>query len=173
MTTRKVGAKKSTKKGSNTKTGVEKPDRRILQSSPITIGGGGSVKLKFDQGRYPLNANGEHSSEHDELITVLVADEDFELQNFYGVVEGKDCTVKIVCRFRGQEGIIKLHSRPGGPLVIDFDELDFPYDTGLGHWYSGNLKIEEMSIVDNTTHGSTFANIPQNGKCGIFAINLL
>ncbi len=174
MTTRKVGTKKSTKKSSKkTKTGFSKPNLGIFQSSPITIGGGGSVKLKFDQGRYQPNANGDYVNAQDELITVLVVDETFELQNFYGDVEGKDCTVKIVCRYRGQEGIIQLHSRPRGPLVIQFDQSRFPYDNRRRHWYSGNLKIEEMTIVDHATNTSSAASIPRNGKCGIFAINRL
>ena len=157
------------------KRGSQKLAKRPTQSSPITIGGGGSVKLKFDEDHYRPGAIGGFINARDELTTVLITNEDNDLiHNLYRLVEGKNCTVIIFCEYRNVDSIIKIQSRPGGPLVIDFDQGEFPYDRGRDHRYNGNRKIKKPVIVlDNDSGVVTTHAVPTNGKCGIFAINRL
>lgn len=48
-------------------------DLKILQTSPITVGGGGSVGIGFDTNHYKVETAGVYSHPTDELLTTLVA----------------------------------------------------------------------------------------------------
>ena len=151
---------------------------RILQSSPITIGGGGSVKVVFDMSYYARVAAGTFLKMGDELTTVLILNEDHDLlHNIYQVVEGKDCTVTIQCKYQAERGTIVIRSRPPvgqvpSRIEVAFDEAIFPYDAGRRRHYNGGLKITDPVVARNNVTGDvTTYPVPSNGKCGIVALN--
>jgi hypothetical protein len=170
--TRRKSPKTNSGKSAKTK-GTTKPQRgvRRLQSSPITVGGG-SVKLKFDEDYYRPGAVGGFIAV-DELITVLILDENNDLlHNLYQFVEGKNCTVKIHCKYRGQDRTIEIDSKPGGPLVVRFDVEEFPHDSVRRSRYNGRRKITDpVQVVNNDTDAIDDFPVPRNGKCGIIALN--
>lgn len=153
---------------------------RAKQSSPITIGGGGSVKLKFDENYYSPGTVGNFFKSGDELTTVLIINEEHDvLHNLYPVVEGKNCTVTVHCKYRGTNSKIEIDSRPAvgaqpNQIQIRFIAGDFPYDNVKKLRYNGQRKITDpLEVRNNDTNTSTSYPVPRNGKVGIVAINKL
>jgi hypothetical protein len=129
MTTRKKPKTSAAKTTIKKESAIKKGGRKFLQSSPITIGGGSSVKLRFNEDWYRPGFAGGFLNASDELTTVLILDEDNEvLHNLFREVEGKNCTVKVHCKYRGQNSSIEIDSAPGGPLVVRFDLAQYPYN---------------------------------------------
>lgn len=175
MTTKKMKSFKASlpRKSAKRKSAHKNRVRPPLQSSPITIGGGSSVKLRFNEDWYRPGTVGGFINASDELSTVLILDEDNELlHNLFQEVEGENCTVKVHCKYRGQDSTIEIDSAPGGPLVVRFDLDQYPYDRNRKARYNGNRKIKDpVEVLNKTTNTTTSFAVPRNGKCGIVALN--
>jgi hypothetical protein len=177
MTTKKIKSLKASlpKKSAKRKSTHNDRVRPPRQSSPITIGGGGSVKLRFNEDWYRPGVAGGFLNASDELSTVLILDEDNELlHNLFREVERQNCTVIVHCKYRGQDSTIEIDSAPGGPLAVRFDLDQYPYDRIRKARYNGNRKIKDpVEVVNKTTNTTTSFAVPSNGKCAILLIDQL
>jgi hypothetical protein len=133
-------------------------DLNILQTSPITVGGGGSVGIGFDTSHYQVETAGVYSHPTDELITTLVAHQNGKpLKNFVNQIKGKICRVKISCLdSAGNDSPIEIESRRRGPLVLRFNESHFPYDSTRGVFYSASRKVSEI-VVTSPGHSDSYS----------------
>jgi hypothetical protein len=139
-------------------------DLDILQTSPITVGGGGSVGIGFDTSHYQVETAGVYSHPTDELLTTLVSHQNGRpLRNFVNEVKGKICRVKISCLdSAGNDSPIEIESRRRGPLVIRFNESHFPYVSAQGVFYSASRKVSAV-VVTSGGHSYPFP-VPDDWK---------
>jgi hypothetical protein len=129
---------------------------RIRQTSPITVGGGGSVGLAFDMAHYTKISKGLYRNDDDELITTLVTHQNGKLlKNFVKEIKGKTCTVKISCvDAAGADGPpITIDSHRHGPLVGKFDEDTYTYVANDDLFYNKNLSVKRVTV---TSGGKTY-----------------
>jgi subtilisin family serine protease len=131
---------------------------RKRQTSPITIGGGGSVGLDFDKTHYKLTGPGEYVSTQDKLTTCQVMHQSGKmLRNFHNEIDGKQCRIKIRCLNTATgESEIVIAGAPSGPLGIRLSETAFPPATGdLPAHYSNHPDVKVQSItVENILGGA-------------------
>ncbi len=167
----------------------ESPDRRVTpnlppeedlrvkiqQSSPITIGGGGSVGLDFDASHYQQNGGGSFASSQDRLSNCDVVHQNGKLlRNFHPEMDGKQCVVVIRCRdtITNEFSDIRIVGGPSGPLGIGFTELDFP--PGAANQplrFSATRKVVWVQVTNSVTGVSTDPfNVP-DGWAGTIRIN--
>jgi len=144
---------------------VSDADLEIRQTSPITVGGGGSVGIGFDRSHYSKVSDGQYRNATDELITTAVVHQNGKLlKNFVKEIKGKTCRVTIsAVDASGSDSPIKIASDRHGPLVVQFDENDFPYDSTQGLFYN---KVERhVTSVVVKSGGKTYTyNMPDGWK---------
>ena len=141
---------------------VSDADLEIRQTSPITVGGGGSVGIAFDETHYHRVSKGVYRNDTDELVTTLIAHQNGnQLRNFVKEIKGKNCTVKISCVDAGGVDTppITIESRRHGPLIASFDEDAYtkaPKDPNYPnqvYFYNGDRHVKSVVV---TSGGKTY-----------------
>lgn len=153
---------------------VEANDVVILQTSPITIGGGGSVSIDFDHAYYANRGGGTFANATDEIDTVWVYDENKELKwELHSFVFGKDCTVTIHTKVSGRLSDIVVRSKPAGPLSVELDTTEFPLSAASArrHFHANRKVVDSLEIVDNGDLSKATFSIPSGGKCDVHIVN--
>ena len=131
----------------------------ILQSSPITIGGGGSVGLDFDATRYRQNGSGSFVSPEETLSNCDVVHQNGKLlRNFHPEIDGQQCVVIIKCRdtSTGTFSDIRIAGGPSGPLGIGFIEEHFPPGVASQpRRFSERRKVVSVEVTNSVTGATT------------------
>lgn len=134
---------------------------RLLQSSPITVGGGGSVGIDFKD---PISGDFLHK---------------LWLIDKYGALEDitptptEKCVVKILCKKGTKERTITI---TGKPLSIDFDPVEFKRGKPPGGkkeiHHNKDYKIVkiEAGVIGQPL---TAYDAPTEGKCTVVVVNSL
>ena len=143
------------------------------QSSPITIGGGGSVGIDFSSIHYTTRVGkAGFSHTEDTLHRLWLIDKYGALKNI--TPEHEDCVVKVQCKKGSKWSEITITGRP---LTIDFDTGEFPKkkpDDGAKELHHNKkYKIVKIEVLDNVTHKTIPYEPPTKGKCTIVVVNSL
>lgn len=168
-----LGLAQGKRKPQTRRSWVTDDDLRKRQTSPITIGGGGSVGIGFDDTHYERINPGEFSHLTDELITTFVTHQSgATLRNFVREIKGKTCKVRLTCLdSRGGDSPIVIESRRRGPLLLRFSEYDYPYDAAKEVHY--NRVERKVTKVVVTSGGNTYPfDVPADWKGVILADDL-
>ncbi len=137
---------------------------RIVQTSPITIGGG-SVSIDFDHGYY-TPAGGRFTHPTDQLESVWVYRSGSRLKwDLLRFVFGKDCLVTIHTKLVQAVSDIVIRSRPGGPLSIEFDIGEFPLEAAGNRVHSNDRRnlVDAIEVVDRSDNSKATFSIPTGG----------
>jgi subtilisin family serine protease len=136
----------------------------IEQTSPITVGGGGSVGLDFDKSHYKQNGSGSFVSPQDRLTTCDVVHQNGKLlRNFYPEINGNQCVVIISCRdsATGILSEIRIAGGPSGQLAVGFPPADFP--PGVANQpehYSATRKVLSVNVQNVLTGATALYDVP-------------
>lgn len=147
----------------------------IEQTSPITIGGGGSVGLDFDSNHYAPVGSGIFTSSQDRLSGCHVLHQNGkQLRNFTPEIEGNHlCEIMVECRqtISNAPTFIRVVGGPSGPLGVNFTEADLPLGTATQpRHYGANLKVVRV-IVTNLLTGFPAAFAVPDDWAGIIQID--
>lgn len=147
-------------------------DKVILQTSPITIGGG-SITIDFDHGYY-TGSGGRYTHPSDQLENVMVYDSRYRLKwDLFDFVYGKDCFITIHTRVNSVMSDIVIRSRPRGPLILEFDIREFPQDNANNrvHYHAQRRVVDSIEVVDRSDNSrATFSSPPD--RCYFHILNL-
>ena len=140
---------------------------RILETSPIIVGGGGSAGVDFDDAHYIRSASGDvFISASDQLRGCVVLHQNGKLlRNFFPDINGKQCAVIVDYKRGGvlQPNPIRITGGPSGQLSVFFDESHFPFDQTKGLRFGADLKVFSVKVQNTVTGTSTQAfEVPQD-----------
>lgn len=139
------------------------------QSSPITIGGGGSVGIDFDDQYYREGAPGQFVASRDTIHRLWLIDKHGGLQNI--TPGSENCQVTIQCKRRGKTTNVIVQ---GTPLGISFERDEFADRRARKRrpaFLNVNHKIQKLEI---TVGGVTKPiELPSDKKCTIVVVNTL
>lgn len=146
---------------------------KLRQTSPITIGGGGSVGIDFNQQWFTgKRGDAEFSHYQDTLHKLWLIDKYGALENI--TPGNEDCTVTVQCE-KGSK--VRKVTITGKPLGLAFDTVEFPKkkpDDGKKEIHHNKAyKIVRIEVVDNVTGQKTAYEPPTKGKCTIVVVNSL
>lgn len=129
------------------------PRITIQETSPIIVGGGGSVGLDFNETHYRRNATNLFISPSDKLVSCHVIHQNGKLlRNFFPEIDGHQSAVIITCeKSTGGTVVIRVTGGPSGPLAISFDETALPFDAGRQLRYGADLKVLSVRVEDVLT----------------------
>lgn len=144
------------------------------QTSPIIIGGGGSVGLDFDTSVFvgDLSA-GKVARQHDTIHKLWLIDKYGALNNIpFGHPK---CTITVLCRRRRHETRITIE---GDPLGINFDPREFRYDyppDGVKRiFHNTKHKIIKITVYDQVTQQEYPPyEPPTKGRCTLVVVDTL
>jgi hypothetical protein len=149
----------------------DQPDDPLRQSSPITVGGGGSVGIDFSQKFIESGAN-KFSRVQDSLHKLWLIDKYGGLENITPST-GK-CVVKIDCKKGGKTSTITII---GNPLSITFDVGEFKKGKPKGGnkeiYHHMKYKIAAITVDDEAANITKVYQAPTKGKCTIVVVNSL
>jgi subtilisin family serine protease len=148
---------------------------RKLQTSPITIGGGGSVGLDFDNVRYQQTGSGTFISPQEKLVGCDVVHQSGKLlRNFHTEIDGNQCAVTVGCvdTITSLPSSIRIVGGPSGPLAINFTEDDFrPGAADQPRRFSATHKVISVKVRNLVTDLETGSfTVPPDWK-GTIRIN--
>lgn len=125
---------------------------KLVQGSPIVIGGGGSVGIFFNSGHYkPTGRPNEFAHPTDEVHAGYLFNRFSVPQDLTPNMAGKNVTLTIACLdATGLDSQIIIDSRPGGPLRIRFRDWDYPFDASKQLHYSPDRTLTSIQLKDNT-----------------------
>lgn len=149
---------------------------RIRQSSPITVGGGGSVGIDFDENYYKLVPQTEKYSNitGDTIHKLWVIDKHGTMTDCK--LPRADCTVTIHAKYQNVDSAITIY---GAPMGVKFAALEYPSEepepgSAKKIHHNKNRKItDRIEVRDNDTGKLTYCNVPTGGQCTIIAVNRL
>ena len=157
-----------------------KRPRRIRdgEGSPITVGGGGSVGIDFDENYYKLIPSIETyiNGKGDTIHKLFVIDKHGRITDC--ALPQANCTITIHSKKGNDDSAIQIF---GDPLGVKFAGAEYvledPEDptggTGKKIHHNKDRKITGIDILDNSHPNipPTPVNVPADGKCTIIAVN--
>lgn len=145
----------------------------IQETSPIIVGGGGSVGLDFNDTHYRRNATNLFISPSDKLVSCHVIHQNGKLlRNFFPEIDGHQSAVIITCEnSAGGTTVIRVTGGPSGPLAISFDESVLPFDVGRQLRYAATLKVLSVKVEDVLTGTGPPAFPVPEGWAGIIKVD--
>ena len=157
----------------DTEAKLKVPQEDVRQTSPIIIGGGGSVGIDFDRDWYKYDPVQKRFSNATDILHKLW------LVDKYGArkdITPKDleCTVTINCgKANGKEYYIKIY---GKPLGIEFDtghfQYGYPPEGEKQIYHHPKRKILNITVYDSVS-GEVPYKPPTKGKCSIVVVDKL
>jgi len=157
----------------DTKASFKAPQEDIRQTSPILVGGGGSVGIDFDEGWYPFDpVTKRFFNKDDTLHKLWLVDKYGSRQD---ITPHEDCTVTINCgKSSGKTYYVTIF---GKPLGIEFDtshfQLGYPPGGVKKIHYHLKRKISKITVHDNVAQTNTEYEPPTKGKCSIIVVDKL
>lgn len=147
----------------------------VLETSPITIGGGASVGLDFDINHYLPVASGIFTSSQDRLTGCHVVHQSGkQLRNFTPEIDGNhQSEITIECRHivNNTPTLIRVIGGPSGPLGVNFTAADLPAGVGAQpRQYGANFKVVRVTVTNLLTHTSAVFD-QFDGWAGIIKID--
>jgi hypothetical protein len=150
---------------------------RIRQSSPITVGGGGSVGLDFDETYYKNipNTNKFVSTNGDKIHKLWIIDKHGTMVDC--PLPQANCTITIHSKEPG--GPDSALTINGSPLGVEFVKSEYPLEypeQGSDKKIHLNKKrkiTDRIEIRDNGSGVTTYCKVPTGGSCTIIAVNTL
>lgn len=145
------------------------------QTSPITVGGGGSVTISFNHKHYK-GANGKYSHSTDEVLATQIFDR-FDSLKWELTPLTKDVNCKITVHTTKKDGSnpkdIIIRSKPGGPFSIEFDETLFPLKAGEKqlHYQEDRKIVDFIELLNNDDQLQATLTPPSAGVCKIHLLN--
>ena len=150
----------------------DRPVFAIQETSPIIVGGGGSVGLDFNDTHYRRVGTNLFSSSQDKLVSCHVIHQNGKLlRNFFPEIDGHQSAVIITCKNGGATSIIRVVGGPTGPITISFTETDLPFDQGKQLRFSSGLKVFSIKVEDVFTGQGPEAFVVPDGWAGIIKID--
>lgn len=142
------------------------------QTSPIIVGGGGSVGIDFDSGSYPVaGSKGKFVRPNDTLHKLWLIDKYGGLKNITPGGNEK-CTITILCRRRGRETRIVIQ---GDPLGVEFElsefRYDYPPDGDKKIYHNTKHKIVDISVYDQVSHQTQHHPPSTKGRCTLVVVD--
>jgi hypothetical protein len=157
----------------DTEAKLDAPQEDVRQTSPILVGGGGSVGIDFDRTWYKYDPVTKRFSNPDDTLHKLWLVDKYGAHND---ITPKDlgCTVTINCgKANGKEYLIKIY---GKPLGIEFDTGHFQYgkppEGEKEIYHHPKRKIVNISVYDSVS-GEVQYKPPTKGKCSIVVVDKL
>ncbi|MDQ1639077.1 MAG: hypothetical protein QOF62_2416 [Pyrinomonadaceae bacterium] len=141
------------------------------QTSPITVGGGGSVAISFNHKHY-TGGNGRYSNAGDEVMIGQIFDKNAVLKwEISPFVKGINCKVTIhTTRKNGAAASdIIIRSNPRVSFGIKFDETIFPLsanDEQL-HYQEDRKIVGAIEILNIGTNLTATLTPPSAGVCTV------
>lgn len=142
------------------------------QSSPIIVGGGGSIGIDYKGGWYTADAQNKLVNAKDYIHKLWLMDK-------YGALEDitpdhADCEITVYCgKSKGKDVTIKIY---GQPLGLWFDQREFKLGYPPGgakqiHHHK-KRKIRKILVHDNVDNSDRwFDPPPTKGKCTLCVLN--
>jgi len=151
----------------------DRPVITIQETSPIIVGGGGSVGLDFNDTHYRRNATNLFISPSDKLVSCHVIHQNGKLlRNFFPEIDGHQSAVMITCeKSTGGTVVIRVTGGPSGPLAISFDETALPFDATRQLRYGADLKVLTVRVEDLLTGSGPPAFPVPEGWAGIIKVD--
>jgi hypothetical protein len=147
----------------------------IEQSSPITVGGGGSVGLDFDNGHYTRIGSGTFRSPADRLAGCEVVHQNGkQLRNFFPEIDGNQVQITISCKNvkTGNATDIRVVGGPSGALGLSFVEADLPLGTtAQPRHYGADLKVLKVTVKDLLFPNLEFPFVVPDDWAGVIKID--
>jgi hypothetical protein len=143
------------------------------QTSPIIVGGGGSVGIDFKASEYHGDPTvGQFTRPNDTLHKLWLIDKYGGLYNITPAGNEK-CTITILCRRRRRhETTIVIE---GDPLKVKFDPGEFRYDYppegSKKIYHNTKHKIVDISVYDKVSHQTQHHTPPTKGKCTLVVVD--
>lgn len=141
------------------------------QTSPITVGGGGSVSIAFNHKHY-TGGNGKYSNAGDEVMIGQVFDK-YEVLKWEVSTFVKDVDCKVTIHTTRKNGSVPsdiiIRSKPGGPFGIEFDETLFQMPAGEDqlHYQEDRKIVGVIEILNNRTNLTLTLTPPSAGVCKV------
>ncbi len=160
----------------------------IQQSSPITIGGGGSVGVGFDLSHYirvpsaPGQRTKFENRVNDQLLKLRIIDKFGDAPD--RTPSDVNCRIVVHCEDFDDQGNVKPNSDSpvtihGNPLAVEIKVEDYSYGTPIGGtremFYSATRRITgAVDIFEGTATTPTIQYpVPTGGKCTVDVLNRL
>jgi hypothetical protein len=157
----------------DTKASLKAP-QDVRQTSPILVGGGGSVGIDFDSGWFTYDSVTKRFSNKDDALHKLW------LVDKYGARQditpkNEDCVVTINCgKSSGKTYYVTIY---GKPLGIEFDtthfQFGYPPEGVKKIYHHPKRKISKITVHDNVVPSDTEYEPPTKGKCSIIVVDKL
>lgn len=157
-----------------TKARLQTRKEDIEQTSPIIVGGGGSVGIDFDRDWYKYDdVKKRFVNERDALHKLWLVDK-------YGArlditPANEDCIVTVNCgKSSGKTYYIKIYGKPLG-VEFDTDHFKFviPPEGVKKIYHHAKRKISKISVHDNVAGTDKDYDPPTKGKCSIVVVDKL
>lgn len=149
---------------------------KILQSSPITVGGGGSVGVDFSETYYKKVPQTDKyvNTSNDTIHKLWIIDKHGTMTDC--PLPRPNCTIKIHAKHQSVDSPIEIY---GAPMGLKFAGSEYPLDlpepgsTKKIHLNKNRKITDRIEITDNATGAVTYCDVPTNGQCTIIAVNTL
>jgi hypothetical protein len=142
------------------------------QSSPIIVGGGGSIGIYYSEFRFTADAQQKLVKADDYLHKLWLLDK-------YGALEditprNADCEITVFCgKSKGENVVIKIYGKPYG-LWFDPKQFKLGYPPGGAKkiHHHKRRKIRKILVHDNVDKTDRwFDPPPTKGKCTLCVLN--
>ena len=156
----------------DTEAKLDAPQEDVRQTSPILVGGGGSVGIDFDRKWYKYDpVTKRFSNPNDTLHKLWLIDKYGGLKNI--TPDGNEkCTITILCRRRGRETRIVIQ---GDPLGVEFESsefrYDYPPDGDKQIYHNTKHKIVDISVYDQVSHQTQHHPPLTKGRCTLVVVD--